>query len=123
MRGAILVLLGALGACAGRNPPAGTRIDVGAARLELGSKDAPLRLAIHPYRQGAARGELWVAVVDPARAHLAVVPAPGGPMAIGEYGARGADFAAINGGFYDNEGAMGLVVSDGRLVHPVRKGG
>jgi len=108
-----------------RSSPKGPeRIEVGKVIRTLGA--GPVRLSVMEYALGSGRGQVWIASVESSQTNLAVHPAEdkAKPLAdlLGSIDKKN-DFAAINGGFYDEKGALGLVVAKGRRLNALRKDG
>ncbi len=88
--------------------------------------EGPLRLSVRRVEMPGWSGRMVVASFTPGEHRVQVVPSER-PAALDHIvaGARSAQpFAAIDGGFYDLEGApMGLVRTEGRDVSPLRETG
>lgn len=87
----------------------------------IGQRGDALSATLYRYTGAATHGRLWVARILPSKARLELVPAPKPrPLAriLEGHEPRG-DYVAINGGFYDKERPMGLVVAAGRRVAPL----
>lgn len=101
------------------------KIEAGKLLRTLGDR-GPIRLAVMEYRQGSAKGQIWLVTVEASQARLSLYPAEGQakPLTdlIDPIDAE-SDFAAINGGFYDEKGPLGLVVADGHEYKALRKDG
>ncbi|MFH1809835.1 MAG: phosphodiester glycosidase family protein [Pseudomonadota bacterium] len=79
------------------------------------------------YRQGPQVGEIWIAHIKPEGVQLSVEVASNAPRRITEITSLAerepGDYLAINGGFYDDSGPLGLVVSHGHQVKRFRSNG
>lgn len=84
----------------------------------------PVEVGVWSWSAGDSHGRMWIVTIDPARARLGVLPsAAPQPLARIARPLAG-DFAAINGGFYDEKLLpMGLVVSAGAEHARLRRGG
>ncbi len=91
----------------------------------IGNGRDALSATLYRYAGAATHGHLWVARILPAKASFEVLPATHPrPLAVILKGHEPlGDYVAINGGFYDDEKPMGLVVASGKLVAPLRKHG
>lgn len=90
-----------------------------------GGEGDPIHVELRSYTRGPDRGRVWIATLSSAAA-LTVVPSrEPAPLArvIAAVTARDGDFVAINGGFYDARGAMGVVLTSGQSIAPFRRGG
>jgi hypothetical protein len=90
------------------------------------AEDGPLSLSIRRIEQDAWSGRLIVATFAPRARTIRVVPSEGPRPLDAIVGPIGSPqpFAAIDGGFYDLEGApMGLVRTGGEDVARLREGG
>lgn len=102
--------------------------DIGSAlRVErrIGKRGDPLSATLYRFTSAAVHGRLWVARVLPDKARFELLPAsrPRPLATILKKHEPGADYVALNGGFYDDDRPMGLVVAGGKLIAPLRKRG
>lgn len=87
----------------------------------IGKATDALSATLYRYAGPASHGRVWVARVLPAKARIALVPAPHPePLAkiVAAHEPSG-DYVAVNGGFYDNDRPMGLVVAGGKRIAPL----
>jgi uncharacterized protein YigE (DUF2233 family) len=92
---------------------------------QIGKSGDALSAELYRYTGAASHGRMWVAHVRPGKAHIQLLPVPRPrPLADILKGRepRG-DYVAVNGGFYDQERPMGLVVAGGSPVAPLRERG
>lgn len=92
---------------------------------QLGAASDAISATLYRYALPESHGRLWVARVTPGKAHVTLVPAPR-PEPLATLVKRrepSGDSVAINGGFYDHERPMGLVVADGKRVAPLQPRG
>lgn len=91
----------------------------------IGKPGDPLSATLYRYKGSATHGRLWVARVLPDKARLHLLPAsrPRPLAAILKGHEPSGDYVAVNGGFYDKERPMGLVVAAHKPIAPMRKGG
>lgn len=87
----------------------------------IGKGGDALSATLYRYSGAAMHGWLWVARIRPGKARFELLPASRPrPLAVILKGHEPTgDYVAVNGGFYDHEKPMGLVVSRGKLVSPL----
>jgi uncharacterized protein YigE (DUF2233 family) len=107
------------------NPERGERITLGKVLRTLGGEDDPVRLYVMEYKQGGAGGQMWIATAESSRVRFGVSPSRGGAQPLGDLLGSLAtrDHVAINGGFYDEKGPLGLVVARGKSLKALRRDG
>ncbi len=101
-------------------PPPALRVE-----QQLGAATDAISATLYRYNWPESHGRLWVARIVPDKARFALVPAPRPqPLATIVKGREpSGDSVAINGGFYDQDRPMGLVVAGGKPVAPLEKRG
>lgn len=122
--GALAALL-LLGASDGTVGEGSAGIELLRLRERLGTPGGPIEIGIWDYRAPGSTGRIWIATLDPSRIHLQIVPAatPAPLSSVAADQAQAGDYVAINGGFYDADKPMGLVVARGERKAPLRRGG
>jgi hypothetical protein len=124
--GLAVILALHLAACSSSWAAPEERIELGPVARVLVEEDASLRLQIYPYRVGRGSGRMWIASIQPRGVDLSLQPHASRPVPLSDLVAQvlpQGDFVAINGGFYDRSGPLGLVISSGTTIHPLRRDG
>jgi hypothetical protein len=81
-----------------------------------------LEFVRHTVVSGSKRAELHVVRFDSKRMTLAVMDNPEGALNLGSASLKRGAFAAVNGGYFHPDGTpLGLVVWQGREVHPLER--
>jgi hypothetical protein len=81
-----------------------------------------LEFVRHTVVSGSKRAELHVVRFDSKRMTLAVMDNPEGALTLGSASLKRGAFAAVNGGYFHPDGTpLGLVVWQGREVHPLER--
>lgn len=121
----LVLALGGSGHAAPTAPPAAPHpLERGALLRQIGTPADPIEVGVWSYAADGQKGRLWIVSIDPARAHLGVLPADV-PAPLAQITRQlASDHVAINGGFYDEKSLpMGLVVSAGAQHARLRRGG
>ncbi|MEB2310611.1 MAG: phosphodiester glycosidase family protein [Sorangiineae bacterium] len=105
-------------ASAPARPDAGVALSVERA---LGAPGDALGATLYRYAARETHGQLWVARALPAKTRFELIPAPR-PRPLARITAAhepAGDFASINGGFYEQNRPMGLVLAGGKELAPL----
>lgn len=111
--------------CRPTQPATSSGLYLHQARRLAGAQD--LSLWRWRYGSGKQGGQVWQAVIDPKYCEVSVEAGEKAPQTLlrllPNWSQGDRDFVAINGGFYDANGALGLVVSHGQIKRRFRRNG
>ena len=103
-----------------------TPIVIGPVIEKLASGEGAVRLERLSYSQHNQRGQIWLGTIDPSLSDISVESGEGKERALEDIvpsSRRTRDHITINGGFYDDNGPLGLVVSHGHTIKRFRADG